>query len=157
MKTTKALLFGAAVVAAITPIPHVQADNLSAAAAKASALVNRPIAGSPHALEEFPWLVRGSPPPTVARYPAQKSETYPNNLGAVAGEASAFVNRPVVASPHGLEEFPWLLRGSSPQAEANLHLKHNPIDTNNLFSPTGRASALVNRSIVSSTHRGDYP
>lgn len=39
------------------------------------------------------------------------------NLASAAALASASVHRPIIASPHGLEEFPWLLREASPQAE----------------------------------------
>lgn len=153
MKTTKAMLFGAAVIAAFTPTKNVRADNLAKAAAKASALVNRPIAASPHALEEFPWLLRGYQPPGAVRPPVRDSEIYHNNLAVAAAKASALVNRPILASPHGLEEFPLLLRGST---EARQNLNNGATQTEAL-SPTGRASALVNRPIVSSTHRGDYP
>lgn len=111
MKTTKTLLFGAAVVAALAPSTNVRADNVADAAAKASASVNRQIAASPHALEEFPWLLRGYSPPVV-RQPAQNAETYPDNFAAAAARVSASVNRQIVASPHGLEEYPWLLRGN---------------------------------------------
>lgn len=41
-----------------------------------------------------------------------------DNLAAAAAVASASVHRLVVASPHGLEEFPWLLRSPSVQADA---------------------------------------
>jgi hypothetical protein len=40
------------------------------------------------------------------------------NLAAVAEVASASVHRLIVASPHGLEEFPWLLREASVQTRA---------------------------------------
>ncbi|HEV2393186.1 MAG TPA: hypothetical protein VG146_12585 [Verrucomicrobiae bacterium] len=35
-----------------------------------------------------------------------------DNLAALAAKASAIVNGPVIASPHGLEEFQWLTRQS---------------------------------------------
>jgi hypothetical protein len=39
------------------------------------------------------------------------------NLASAAALASASVHRSIVASPHGLEEFPWLLREASARAE----------------------------------------
>jgi len=54
MKTTRTLLFGWAAVAALALNTNVRAGDLAAAAAKASAAMNRPIAASPHALEEIP-------------------------------------------------------------------------------------------------------
>jgi hypothetical protein len=60
---------------------NVRADDFAAAAAKASKLVNRPIAGSPHALEEFPWLLRGASPPIVINHSASSAtQTYPDNV-----------------------------------------------------------------------------
>jgi len=118
MITTRTLPTGSAAITAFVLNTNVRADDLAAAAAKASALVNRPFIGSPHALEEFPWLLRGYPPPPVVRHPVQDSESYPGDLAAAAAKASALVNRPIVASPHGLEEFPWLLQGYSPQTAA---------------------------------------
>ena len=131
MKTTRTLLFGSAAVAAFALNTNLQADDLAAAAAKASAVVNRPIAASPHALEEFPWLLRGARPPPEVNYPVQAPETYPANLAAAAAKASALVNRPIVASPHGLEEFPWLLRGYSPQTAAKQPAQAGRLSTTN--------------------------
>ena len=39
------------------------------------------------------------------------------NLADASALASASVHRLIVASPHGLEEFPWLLREASPRTE----------------------------------------
>src|SRR5262245_42443949 len=108
MKTTKTLIVGAAVGATFTVNTNVHADNLADAAAKASAYVNRPIAVSPHALEEFPWALRGYPPPSRTAKPPQ---VCPSDLATAAARASAYANRPVAATPHALEEFPWALRG----------------------------------------------
>jgi hypothetical protein len=90
-------------------------NNLAAAADKASALVNRLVAASPHGLERFPSLLRAYSPQTEVTEQAQYLGTYPDNLAAAAAKASALVNRPIAASPHALEEFPWLLRGYSLQ------------------------------------------
>src|SRR5215813_9302105 len=138
MKRIRALLYGTAVVVVLASRANVRADNLAEAAAKASALVKRPIAASPHALEEFPWLLR---------------EAYADNLAVAAHEAPALVKRPIVTSPHGLEEFPWLLRGSWPQTPATGQAK-NPLN------PRGAAAKPpggTNRPILPGTHRGDYP
>ena len=43
----------------------------------------------------------------------ENTKTYPDNLAAAAAKASALVNRPILASPHALEEFPALLRENS--------------------------------------------
>ena len=43
-----------------------------------------------------------------------------DNLAAASASASASVHRLVVASPHGLEEFPWLLREPSPPSETKV-------------------------------------
>ena len=43
-----------------------------------------------------------------------------NNLAAASALASASVHRLVVASPHGLEEFPWLLREPSPRIRTKV-------------------------------------
>jgi len=61
MKTGRAILIGAIAFVAGT---NLYADNLGEAAAKASAWAKRPIAASPHALEESPWILRGYSPPT---------------------------------------------------------------------------------------------
>jgi hypothetical protein len=49
---------------------------------------------------------------------AHTTTTYPDNLAAAAAKASALVNRPIDASPHGLEEFPWILWGFSAPTQA---------------------------------------
>ena len=152
MKNIKTILFGAAVVAAFAPSRNLEADNLAEAAAKASALVNRPIAASPHALEEFPWLLRGYPPPVVARYGPQRRGTYPDNFGGTATEASALVNRPIAASPHALEEFPWLLRGYPPPAVIRQQSRNSATYPDNLAEAAAKASASVNRSVPASPH-----
>jgi hypothetical protein len=146
MKTTRTLLFGAAAVAAFAL--NVRADDLAAAAAKASALVNRPIAASPHALEEFPWVQRGGSPPTEVRHPAQTNGIYPDNFAGNAAKASALVNRPIVASPHGFEEFPWLLRGYPPPPVVRRPTQNPETYPGDLAAAAAKASALVNRPIV---------
>src|SRR5260370_11098561 len=88
MKTTRTLLFGSAAVAAFALNTNLQADDLAAAAAKASAVVNRPIAASPHALDEFPWVQRGDSPPTEVMRPAHNLHTYPHNLAPHAVKPS---------------------------------------------------------------------
>jgi hypothetical protein len=40
-----------------------------------------------------------------------------DNLARASATASASTHRLIVASPHGLEEFPWLLRGELPNQE----------------------------------------
>jgi len=152
MKTTRTLLFGSAVVAAFALNANVRADDLAAAAAKASAVVNRPIAASPHALEEFPWVQRGGSPPTEVRRPAQNPQTYPDNLAGQAAKASALVNRPIGAIPHALEEFPWLLRGAPPPPEVNYPVQAPETYPANLAAAAAKASALVNRHIDASPH-----
>ena len=154
MKTTKTttLLFSSAAVAAFALNINVRADNLAAAAAKASALVNRPIAASPHALEEFPSLLRGDSTPPEVRHPAQNPQTYPDNLGGKAAKASALVHRPIAASPHALEEFPWLLRGYPPPTEVSHPVQVPETYPDNLAAAAAKASALVNRPIVASPH-----
>jgi hypothetical protein len=157
MKITKTLLSVVAVFTVFATGTAVRADDLAAAAAKASKLVNRPVAASPHALEEFPWLLRSSSPPIVARHPLQAARTYPDNLATAAAKASALVNRPIVASPHGLEEFPGLLRGMSPQIESSQVGSTNRMFFGNSAADPAKASASSKRPIVPSTHRGDYP
>jgi len=152
MKTTRTLLFGSAVVAAFALNTNVRADDLAAAAAKASAVVNRPIAASPHALEEFPWVQRGGSPPTEVRHLAETNGTYPDNFAGQAAKGSAVVNRPIAGSPHALEEFPWLLRGASPPTKVNHPVQAPETYPANLAASAAKASALVNRSIVASPH-----
>jgi hypothetical protein len=152
MKTTRTLLFASAAIAAFALNTNVRADDLAAAGGKASAVVNRPIAASPHALEEFPWVQRGGAPPTEVRRPAETNGTYPDNFAGPAAKASALVNRPIVASPHGLEEFPWLLRSGSPPIEVRHPVQDPQTYPGNLAAAANKASALVNRPIVASPH-----
>ena len=49
----------------------------------------------------------------VATFAATQS-LLADNLAGAAASASASTHRLIVASPHGLEEFPWLLRGELP-------------------------------------------
>jgi len=81
--------------------------------------------------------------------PAQELKTYPDNLAAAAAKASALVNRPIVASPHGLEEFPWLLRGISPQAEPSQIARTNWIDNENPAAGAPQVSSSITPSITS--------
>jgi hypothetical protein len=157
MKTTKNLLFGAAVIAALAVRMNVRADDLAAAAAKASALVNRPIAASPHGLEEFPWLLRGASPPFPLRHPAPTISTNFENFATAAAKASALVNRPIAASPHGLEEFPWLLRGASPPVGVGRPAQTSHTNSVNQTAGATQTAPPINRGILPSTHRGDYP
>jgi hypothetical protein len=152
MITTRTLLFGSAAITAFVLNTNVRADDLAAAAAKASAAVNRPIAASPHALEEFPWVQRGGSLSTEVRHPVETNRTYPENFASPAAKASALVNRPIVASPHGLEEFPWLLRGGSPPFEVRHPAPDPQTYPGNLAAAAAKASALVNRPIVASPH-----
>jgi hypothetical protein len=84
MKTTRTLLFASAAIAAFALNTNVRADDLAAAAAKASAVVNRPIVASPHGLEEFPWLLQGYSPQTAAKNPTQAGRLSSTNAPAVA-------------------------------------------------------------------------
>lgn len=163
---TSELLFLVVPAAAVLVFGEIaRADNLAAAAAKASRLVNRPIAASPHALEEFPWLLRGPTPPTAARGEAAElnastyPHNYPDNFAATAARASALVNRPIAATPHGVEEFPWLLREPTPVAEAMggtaeqiESTENNKGYPDNLAAAAAKASALVNRPVFASPH-----
>src|SRR5260370_88854 len=99
MKTKRALIVGSVVIAAFGLNTNARADNLAAAAAKASPLVNRPIAAGPHGLEEFPGLLRGYSPPAEVKHPGTNTTTYPNNFAAAAPKASALVNRPIAGQP----------------------------------------------------------
>ena len=61
------------------------ADDLAAAAARASAYVNRPIGATPHALEEFPWALRGCPAPARSTEPPRTAtETNSQNANPSA-------------------------------------------------------------------------
>ena len=151
MKMTKVLLFGVAVAASVAT-QTARGDNLAAAAASASASVNRLVLGSPHSLEEFPWLVRGHSQPPGAAGPAQNVRAYPNNLAAVAARASALVNRPVLASPHELEAFPSLLQGYSPPTGAGEPAQDTESYPDNLAALAAKASELVNRPVAASPH-----
>jgi len=152
LKAMKILFFGVAAAASFGVGTNARADNLAAAAAKASVLVNRPIAGSPHGLEEFPWLLWGYSAQTEATESAQNTATYPDNLAAAAAKASVLVNRPVAASPHALEKFPSLLRGYSPQTKVNEKAQNIGTYPDNLAAAAAKASALVNRPIAASPH-----
>lgn len=98
MKMTKRILFSATVVTTFALNQHVQADNLAAAAATASASVHRLVVASPHGLEEFPWLLRS---PSVQVAGQEKSAAV-----LVAIEK----NKAFAASPRVLEQFPELAR-----------------------------------------------
>jgi hypothetical protein len=64
MKIRTPILFGAIIVATLVTTQNLRADDLAHAAALASASTHRLIAASPHALEEFPWLLREPSPQT---------------------------------------------------------------------------------------------
>lgn len=98
MKTTKALLVGVAVAATVVTNQNVRADNLAAAAASASASVHRLVLASPHALEEFPWLLRG---------PAAQTDTAARQAKVLADLKK---NPAFAASPRVREQFPELDR-----------------------------------------------
>ena len=84
MKKTKSTL-SAAIGAAFTISTKVSADDLAAAAARASAYVNRPIGATPHALEEFPWALRGCPAPARSTEPPRTAtETNSQNANPSA-------------------------------------------------------------------------
>ena len=95
---TKRLLLVAAVAADLVASERIQADNLFSAAAKASLLVNRPVAASPHALEDFAWLLRPSLEPGDSR------------VRSIAVLNTIRKNAAFAASPRVLEEHPELLR-----------------------------------------------
>ena len=99
--------FGGAVVAALATNQNVQADNLAAAAAKASALVNRPIDASPHGLEAFSWLRWPSSPPTETKV---RSESVLSTIKK---------NRALANSPRMREQFPELARAEQPSTVAS--------------------------------------
>jgi hypothetical protein len=152
MKGTKALLIGAAVIGALAARINVRADDLAAAAAKASKLVNRPIAASPHALEEFPWLLQDASPPIMVGHPSPTTQTYPDNFAAAAAKASALVNRPIVGSPHGLEEFSSLRQGYPPQVAVRRPAQELKTYPDNFAAAAAKASTVVNRPVVASPH-----
>ena len=131
-------------IVAIANGTNLYAQNVTDAAAKASALVKRPVAASPHTLEEFPWALRGVPPPE--RSPAL--QTYPTNLFAAAARASAWAKRSIAASPHALEEFPWAVSGQDPPRR----LQMAQIYPGNFFEMAAKASAWANRPIAASPH-----
>lgn len=120
------------------------AQHLADASAKASALVKWPVAASPHALEGFPWALRGVPPPERSPTP----QTYPTNLFGAAARASVWAKRPIAASPHALEEFPWALSGANPPGRIQVP----QIYPGNLFEMAAKASAWANRPIAASPH-----
>jgi hypothetical protein len=94
MKTSKLLFLGGSAVAVLAFGAIARADNLAAAAAQASESVNRPIVASPHALEEFPWLLRGPMAPTNSMRgtaePRQNTRTYPFNFGGRISPAASW-------------------------------------------------------------------
>lgn len=157
MKTAKAFLIPTALFAAFAVI-HVRADDLAAAAAKVSAIVKGPVAASPHGLEDFPWALEGFPPPARISEPAQIIRTYPDDLAAAAAEASAYVKRPVAASPHALEEFPWALRGYPPPPIPHQPARKAAAYPGNLAAAAAKASALIKRPVDASPHGlEDFP
>lgn len=97
MKTSKSLLLSATVIG-FTMGQNLPATNFSSAAALASASVNRLIVGSPHGLEEFPWLLREASP---------RAET---NASSVSALSKIKKNRALAASPRMREQFPELAR-----------------------------------------------
>ena len=62
MRTPKLVSLASTAAAVLAFGAIARADNLAAAAAQASAVVNRPIGLSPHALEGFPALLRENSP-----------------------------------------------------------------------------------------------
>jgi hypothetical protein len=98
MKLTKTIFLVAAVVTTLALNQSVQANNLAAASAVASASVHRFIVASPHGLEEFPWLLRE---PSAQKGGRQKSE---------AAIAAIKKNRAFATSPRVREQFPELAR-----------------------------------------------
>jgi hypothetical protein len=141
MKRTRPILLGTAIVATFAVTQSLRADNLARASALASASTHRLIAGSPHGLEEFPWLLRGELlnqqpvrpwglPAEIVRNKAvaaspRTREQFPELT--LAGEAEWLVthqrkagsspleevlkNRALAASPRMKEQFPELARG----------------------------------------------
>jgi hypothetical protein len=47
-------------------------------------MVNRPIVASPHALEEFPWLLRGRTLQTETKATSQKAKHWDSVVGSSA-------------------------------------------------------------------------
>ncbi len=141
MKTGRAILIGAIAFVAGT---NLYADNLAEAAAKASSWAKRPVMANPHALEEFPWALRGLQLPERG----QKLETYPATLFEAAARASAWAKRPVAPTPHALEEFPWALIGTKPPER----IEKPEIYPGNLFELAAQASAWTKRPIAASPH-----
>ena len=98
MKTSKKFLFGVVVAATVVTNQNLLADNLARAAALASASTHRLIVASPHALEEFPWLLREPSP--------QRDNTARHErVLSIIKKNSAFA-----ASPRVREQFPELDR-----------------------------------------------
>jgi hypothetical protein len=106
MKIAKPLLFGATLVVTFATSQNLQATNLAAASAVASASVHRLVVASPHALEEFPWLLRETP--------GQTETTVRSNRALEAIKK----NRALAGSPRMREEFPELARAGQPQTAA---------------------------------------
>ena len=101
MKTSRTLLFSVVVAATVVTNQNLRADNLARAATLASASTHRLIMASPHALEEFPWLLREPPPQTdnTAHYERVLSTIKKNSAYA--------------ASPRVREQYPQLDRSGS--------------------------------------------
>jgi len=137
MKMTKSLLFGVAVAATVATNQNVRADDLASAAAAASASVHRIVVASPHALEEFPWLLRG-PAPQVNT--AARSE----HVLAEIKKNSAFA-----ASPRVREQYPELDRagGQATVASAKAGTRESQFE-----------SVLKNRAWAASPRvKEEYP
>jgi hypothetical protein len=65
------------------------------------------------------------------------------NLASAAALASASAHRPIIASPHGLEEFPWLLREVAPRAETTSSVSVlSPIKNRALAAQSSDARAI---------------
>ena len=79
---------------------------------------------------------------------AASSSLYADHLAEAATKASAWAKRPVMSSPHALEEFPRALRGLQPPERAQK-LETYP-DT--LFEAAARASAWAKRPVAPTPH-----
>lgn len=124
---TKTFLFGAALVATVATNQNVQADNLAAAAAKASALVHRPIDASPHGLEAFSWLRWSSPP--------SETKVRSESVLSIIQKNRAFAN-----SPRMREQFPELARAEQPSTVASSAASNGKSE----FDQVIKNRALVN-------------
>jgi hypothetical protein len=158
MKTAKVFLIPTALLAALTAITHVRADDFAAAAAKVSAIVKGPVVASPHGLEDFPWALESFPPPARISESVRIIRTYPDDLAAAAAEASAYVKRPIAASPHALEEFPWALCGYPPPQKTHQPARKATAYPGNLAGAAAKASALIKSPVDASPHGlEDFP